>query len=147
MFGKKSTRHPAIDTLVGPGSRITGDLSFDGGCHIDGQVAGNVHATDESSALSVSEHGTIEGDVNVPQVILNGTVTGDVYASERVELRPTARVIGNVYYNLIEMAIGAEINGKLVHSPDAIPDALGAATGDTKRMPAPDISDPEPEAS
>ena len=38
-------------------------------------------------------------------------------ASQRVELGPTARVIGNVYYNLIEMKVGAEINGKLVHQP------------------------------
>ena len=43
---------------------------------------------------------------------------GDVVASQRVDLGPTARVIGNVYYNLIEMAIGAEINGKLVHQPE-----------------------------
>ena len=56
--------------------------------------------------------------MTVPNVQLNGIVRGDVYASERVELGPTARVIGNVYYNLIEMAIGAEINGKLVHKPE-----------------------------
>ncbi len=146
MFGKKTDRHPAIDTLVGPGSRVTGDLSFDGGCHIDGDVAGNVTSAGDSSAVSVSEHGTIEGDVSVPHVILNGTVTGDVYASARVELRSTARVVGNVYYNLIEMAIGAEINGKLVHKPDARPGHLAEATGDTKRMPAAEIADAEPEA-
>lgn len=146
MFGKKSPRHPAIDTLVGPGSKVTGDLSFDGGCHIDGDVAGNVTSDGQTSAVSVSEHGTIEGDVSVPNVILNGTVTGDVYAGERVELRSTARVVGNVYYNLIEMAIGAEINGKLVHKPDARPDHLDQPTGDTKRLPLPEIGDVEPKA-
>ena len=62
--------------------------------------------------------GTIEGGVNVPYVELNGIVRGDVVASQRVKLGASARVIGNVYYNLIEMAIGAEINGKLIHQPE-----------------------------
>jgi cytoskeletal protein CcmA (bactofilin family) len=104
---------------VGSNTRISGDLHFAGGCHIDGTVKGNVSADPESqAALSISEGGNVDGGVTVPYVVLNGIVRGDVFASQRVELGPTARVIGNVYYNLIEMAIGAEINGKLVHQPD-----------------------------
>ena len=63
--------------------------------------------------------GTVEGGVTVPYVIVNGIVQGDVVATQRVELGPTARIIGNIYYNLIRMAIGAEINGKLVHHPES----------------------------
>ena len=76
--------------------------------------------------VSLSECGTIEGEVSVPFVVLNGVVIGDVHGSEHVELQSKARVTGNVYYNLIEMAIGAEVNGKLVHFPagDDIPLAL-----------------------
>ena len=119
MFGQKERRHSVVDTLVGSNSQVNGDLNFTGGCHIDGTVKGNVSAaSDSNSALSISEDGTVEGGVNVPYVVLNGIVRGDVVASQRVELGPTARVIGNVYYNLIEMAIGAEINGKLVHQPE-----------------------------
>jgi len=119
MFGRKQRKHSVIDTLIGPNSRISGDLHFEGGCHIDGTVKGSVSSDPESnSAVSISEKGGIEGGVNVSYVVLNGIVRGDVYANQRVELGPTARVIGNVYYNLIEMAIGAEINGKLVHQPD-----------------------------
>jgi cytoskeletal protein CcmA (bactofilin family) len=119
MFGKKQRRHTVVDTLIGSNSKVNGDLNFEGGCHVDGTVKGNVTADpDSSSALSVSEDGTIEGGVTVPYVVLHGIVRGDVCASQRVELGPTARVIGNVYYNLIEMAIGAEINGKLVHQPE-----------------------------
>jgi len=85
-------------------------LFFEGGCHVDGTVKGNVTADpDSNSALSISEDALVEGGVAVPFVILT---------NQRVELGPTARVIGNVYYNLIEMAIGAEINGKLIHQPD-----------------------------
>jgi len=119
MFNRKQRRHTVVDTLVGSNTKINGDLHFEGGCHVDGTVKGSVSADNESSsALSVSEDGNVEGGVSVPYVVLHGIVRGDVCATQRVELGPTARVIGNVYYNLIEMAIGAEINGKLVHQPE-----------------------------
>jgi cytoskeletal protein CcmA (bactofilin family) len=119
MLGRKQRRHTVVETLVGSNTRISGDLHFTGGCHIDGTVNGNVTADpDSQAALSISEEGNVDGGVTVPYVVLNGIVRGDVFASQRVELGPTARVIGNVYYNLIEMAIGAEINGKLVHQPE-----------------------------
>jgi cytoskeletal protein CcmA (bactofilin family) len=118
MFGRKSHMDGRVDTLVGPNSKVHGDVTFAGRCHVDGTVKGSVSADpDSNSALSIAEEGCIEGGVTVPHVLLNGVVRGDVIASQRVELGPTARVIGNVYYNLIEMAIGAEINGKLVHQP------------------------------
>ncbi len=143
MFGRKQRRHSIIDTLVVPNSRINGDLIFAGGCHLDGTVKGSVSADpDSNSALSISEDAVVEGGVTVPYVVLNGIVRGDVFANQRVELGPTARVIGNVYYNLIEMAIGAEINGKLIHQPDGqvplrtrtndeieVPSNAAAATG------------------
>jgi len=119
MLGRKQRRHTVVETLVGANTRISGDLHFTGGCHVDGTVNGSVTADpDSKSALSISEEGNIDGGVTVPYVVLNGIVRGDVFANQRVELGPTARVIGNVYYNLIEMAIGAEINGKLVHHPE-----------------------------
>lgn len=122
---QKTTR---IDTLIGQHTEVTGNVKFTGGLHVDGTIKGNVYAdSDGRSMLSLSEQGTIEGEVNVPFVVVNGVVIGDVHGSEHVELQSKARVAGNVYYNLIEMAIGAEVNGKLVHSPanEDIPLALG----------------------
>jgi cytoskeletal protein CcmA (bactofilin family) len=119
MLGRKKHRDKGVETMVGPNTEISGDLRFEGWCHVDGTVNGNITANpDTDSHLSISEDANVDGGVTVPNVQLNGIVRGDVYASERVELGPTARVIGNVYYNLIEMAIGAEINGKLVHKPE-----------------------------
>lgn len=117
MWGKgKKTAIGKIDTLIGDQTEITGDVRFTGGLHIDGTVKGNVIATNDSNAvLMLSEHGRIEGEVRVPNVVLNGAVTGDVHASERIELASKARVNGNVFYTLIEMAMGAEVNGNLVH--------------------------------
>ena len=107
-------------TLVGDETEIRGDVIFDGGLFVDGTIIGNVEAKSGSaSILNLSDKGSIEGQVRVPHIILNGTVIGDVYASERIELAAKARVTGNVYYNLIEMAIGAEINGQMVHEAEA----------------------------
>ncbi len=118
MFGKSRRDQREITTLLGKGTRVVGHLSFEGGLHVDGSVEGNIVAPpDVNAAVSISSTGTVEGNVEAPEVVLNGTVKGDVFASERVELGPTARVVGNVVYNLIEMAIGAEVNGKLIHRP------------------------------
>jgi cytoskeletal protein CcmA (bactofilin family) len=122
MFGKKKAFSSArIDTLVGQGTVINGDLIFAGGLHVDGKINGSVIAEEGSSAILIlSEYGRIEGEVKVPNMVLNGEIVGDVHGSTRVELAPRSRIKGSVYYNLIEMAIGAEVNGGLVHQP---PDA------------------------
>ena len=127
FFGKKNNRRNAqIDTLIGNSTELRGDVYFKDGLHIDGVVKGNVIARGENSMLTMSEQGRIEGEVRVQNIVLNGEVLGDVYASEHIELAPAARVTGNVYYNLIEMAMGAEVNGNLVHRVDATPPVQAA---------------------
>ncbi|HVY23162.1 MAG TPA: polymer-forming cytoskeletal protein [Steroidobacteraceae bacterium] len=118
MFNRRKTQIKPfqIDTLIGAGTRINGDVQFSGGLHLDGTVVGNVTAEAATgSKLSVSDSGTVEGSINVATVVLNGTVQGDIVAATRVDLGSTAKVNGNVYYGLIEMAMGAQINGKLIH--------------------------------
>ena len=118
MWGSSNKRRTTrIDTLIGQQSEVVGDVRFTGGLHIDGVIRGNVIAeNDGRSMVSLSDQGTIEGEVKVPYVVINGVVIGDVHGGEHVELSSKARVTGNVYYNLIEMAVGAEVNGKLVHT-------------------------------
>ena len=119
MFGKKKAFKSArIDTLIGQGTTVNGDLVFSGGLHVDGKINGNVVAEEGGSAILIlSEFGRVEGEVRVPNMVLNGQIVGDVYGSVRVELAPKSRINGSVYYTLIEMAIGAEVNGGLVHQP------------------------------
>lgn len=119
MFSGKNQR-PAvhIDTLVGRNTEITGDLNFSGGLHVDGKVTGNISASNgPESMLSLSQHGVIKGEIRVPHVTINGTVEGDVYAEQRLELGADARITGDVHYNLIEMTVGATVDGKMVHKP------------------------------
>jgi cytoskeletal protein CcmA (bactofilin family) len=115
MF-KRKQNNLKIDTLIGAGTRINGDVEFLGGLHLDGYINGNVSGGPDAEAfLSVSEQGGIEGSVSVPNIVLNGIVKGDIDATLRVELGEKARVLGNVRYSAIETAVGAQINGKLIH--------------------------------
>jgi cytoskeletal protein CcmA (bactofilin family) len=125
-MGRKRFKAPKVSTVIGKDTEITGDIEFEGGLHLDGRVRGNVSGKSEgSSSITISEQGRIEGDVRVDVLILNGAVVGDVYANERVELAAKARVTGTVYYRLLEMAMGAEVNGQLVHSEEQEPRMLG----------------------
>jgi cytoskeletal protein CcmA (bactofilin family) len=129
MFKQKPSKNATIDTLIGPKTRINGDVDFTGGLHLDGHINGNVKGdSNQGTFLSVSEHGCVEGSVFAPNVILNGIVKGDIDASNRVELGAKARVLGNVHYTIIETAVGAQINGKLIHR--AIPAHLEPVYGE-----------------
>ena len=78
MFGRKKKFSAArIDTLIGQGTEISGDLVFSGGLHVDGHIKGNVVAEEGSTAILIlSEHGKIEGEVRVPLMVLNGEIFG-----------------------------------------------------------------------
>jgi cytoskeletal protein CcmA (bactofilin family) len=114
MFNRDS-KPLRIDTLIARSVRIHGGLDFAGGLHLDGQVEGGVRADPQApSSLSVSETGSIEGPVEVDDMIVHGVVRGDIVARGRVVLGAKAQVEGNVHYGVIEMTMGAQITGKLV---------------------------------
>lgn len=105
-----------VETLIGRKTEILGDIRFTGGMHVDGRIKGQITAAgDKAAMLSISETGVIEGDVLVPSIMLNGTVVGEVRASEKLVLSSKAKVTGNVYYKILQMEMGATINGQLVH--------------------------------
>jgi len=115
MFNRKKRKHIGASSIIGHQTQVLGDIKFEGRLHIDGSVRGSVSAgQDEKAMLTLSESGSIHGDVRVPYVVLDGPVTGSVFAQDQIELASKARVEGDVYYALIEMAMGAEVNGKLV---------------------------------
>ncbi|MDX9763933.1 MAG: polymer-forming cytoskeletal protein [Chiayiivirga sp.] len=120
MFGDKKKAARAVgsvETLIGSQVRIRGDLEFSGGLYVDGSIHGAVTAAADGpgAVLTLAEAGRIEGEVRAPVIILNGTLVGDVHASQRVELGPTARVEGNIYYAVVEMVAGATVTGRLIH--------------------------------
>lgn len=116
-LGKTSSEKPCntIDTLVGAKTELKGDIVFSGGLRVDGKVRGNITAKgDGNSTLVLSEHAAVSGNVTVPHIITNGSIKGNVRAAERIELQSKAEIFGDVYYKVIEMALGAVVNGNLV---------------------------------
>lgn len=120
MFGKTKKSNSRIDTLIGAGTTIEGNVTFTGGLRIDGEVRGNVCAAeDHPGTLVISEHARIDGEVVVPHMVINGTVNGPVRSTDSMELQPRARVAGDVEYNSIEIHLGAIVQGRLLHHGSA----------------------------
>ena len=117
---KKPFSTENITTLVSKATEITGDVHFSGVLEVEGKVRGNIYADEDSSAeVRIRESGLVQGEIKVPSVIVNGLVEGDVHASQHLELAAKARVVGNVYYHMIEMVMGSEVNGSLCHKSTA----------------------------
>lgn len=116
---KKSSRNGTntVETLIGPRVVIRGDVQFSGGLYVEGKIIGKIFAEEGTAAvLTISEQGMIDGEVHAPVVIISGSLHGDIHASERVELSPTAKVQGNVHYKVVEMAGGSTLTGRLIHA-------------------------------
>ncbi len=138
MFGNsKSSRDGqlVVDALIGNQVVIRGDVEFSGGLYVEGRIHGKVIAQEGASGatLTVAEHGVIEGEIRAQVVVISGRMDGDVHATEKVELTPSARVNGNVHYQVVEMNAGAQLNGRLIHASSpvaALPAPEGEDTAD-----------------
>ncbi len=128
MFKKKHSKpQNRIDSLIGVGTMIEGDLNFSGGMRIDGHVNGNVIAVQgKPSTLVLSASARVKGEVNVTHLVINGTIDGSVIASEYLELQDKARVTGDVHYKTLEIHLGAIVDGKMVHKNAEVPDKVVA---------------------
>jgi cytoskeletal protein CcmA (bactofilin family) len=135
MFDQRKTRptQKRLDSLIGAGTRVDGDVVFSGGLRVDGTVHGKVSTVDnQPGTLVVSEHAKIDGEVRVSHVVINGAVTGPVAASDHLELQAKAQVHGDVVYRTLEMHVGAIVQGKLMHTAQETADVveLKRATGE-----------------
>ena len=128
MFGNKNKPNKPqnrIDCLIGAGTQIKGDMTFDGGLRVDGRVHGNVISVEgKPGTLVLSEAARIEGEIRVSHVVINGTVVGPVHAADYVELQSKANVTGDVYYRTLEMHLGAVVQGRLVYQDDTKTDKV-----------------------
>ena len=123
MF-KKEKRNESGITLVATNCEMVGDVHFSDQLLVNGIVKGNIYAQAGSKAkVTITEKGRVQGEIRVPNVIVNGKVFGDIRSDKHVELSAKAEVKGNVYYNLIEMVMGSTVDGHLVHLQDGKSDA------------------------
>ncbi|MFG1498395.1 polymer-forming cytoskeletal protein [Saccharospirillum sp. HFRX-1] len=134
-------------TLISVKAEINGDIRVSGGLHVDGRIKGNILADpDSGAAVRISDKGLVEGEIRAPNIVINGEVKGDVYSSEHIELAKKAVVTGDVHYVMMEMVMGAKVNGKLLHvATDKSKKAKPAAsenTADTSSNSATGLSSP-----
>ena len=123
---RNNTSHET--SLIARGTVVRGDLRFSGALHLDGRIEGTVLGEGDDAMFTLSEHGQVHGEIHVPQAVINGHVTGDVVVSVRLELAPQARIDGDLRYHTLEMAAGAQVNGRISRQ-------LGEAQ---RELPAPD---------
>lgn len=117
----------ADTSLIADGTAIAGDVSFTGALHLDGRIDGAVLAADGADAVfTLSTDGLVNGEVKVTNAVINGTVQGNIVASGRLELAAHARVEGDVHYQVLEMAAGARVNGRMAHLGEEEPRQLDA---------------------
>ncbi|MCX7545286.1 bactofilin family protein [Marinicella gelatinilytica] len=123
MFNKKrkpettmaQNNQKQLDTLIGQSTRMKGDMTFSGMMHLDGQVEGSVIAENDNDTLTISENGRVKGTIKAGNLVINGTIEGDITATGKIEVLSQARISGNIYYVNIEMETGSQINGQLIY--------------------------------
>ena len=118
-------------SLIARGTSIRGDVRFSGALHLDGRIEGSVIGDGEDAMFTLSEHGQVHGEIHVPQAVINGHVTGDVNVSVRLELAPQARIDGDLRYHTLEMAAGAQVNGRITRQAEEAQRNLPAPAQDT----------------
>ena len=119
MFSAKTNNEIDFDTVISARTEIVGDITVKGAIQIDGILKGNLIAEPGSKAsVRISDKGRVEGKIIAPNIIINGDVKGDIHAYEYIELAKKARITGDVYYSSMEMVLGAQVNGQLLHNVD-----------------------------
>lgn len=118
MFNSKKKHNELlrakINTLIGEGAEVEGVVKFTGGLHVVGTINGGAVSDEDDSLLIISEDALVKGNVRVKHLIVNGQVDGEVYVDGKVELFDKARINGDIHYKILELPVGAQVNGKLI---------------------------------
>jgi cytoskeletal protein CcmA (bactofilin family) len=142
VFGFLRARPDRIDTLIGPGIRVEGDLAFSGGLRIDGEVRGNVVAAPgQPSVLVIGASGRVQGDIKATRMVVSGVVSGSLHVTELLELHPGARISGDLRYGALEVHPGAVLEVELRRE---VPEPAPAAVLQAPATPSPVATAPKP---
>jgi len=114
-----SNEKAEVNTLIGASTILQGDINFSCVMRVDGEIQGNIVGDNSNSVLILSDNGKIIGELKVDNLIVNGSIEGNVYIGEKIELYPNAKITGDVHYNLLEMEVGAEVNGRMIREEGA----------------------------
>lgn len=101
-------RQPKLDTIIGPESIMKGELTSKGTIKIDGQIEGNVAA----DCLVIGEGGSLSGDAIVREVIVGGRITGNIHATDGVDIQHKGEVRGDIFAARLTIAEGGRFDGR-----------------------------------
>jgi cytoskeletal protein CcmA (bactofilin family) len=116
-------------TLIAKDAELAGDISFSSQLIINGVLKGSTTGIDPGAAVTVSPTGRVIGDIRAPMVLIHGRVEGTVYAFDALEVADGAVIQGDLHYQVLQMHMGASVQGRLIHTvPEkANEDDAGAA--------------------
>lgn len=101
----------SINTIIGLGSLISGDIRINGFIRIDGDVNGNVETT---SNVLIGDKARIKGNINAASVVIGGTVLGDITAPKGIKLLSSSIVIGNLITKKVQIDDDVIFNGHCI---------------------------------
>ena len=129
----RGTDGTTLTAFLGKGTRITGTLVFEGPCRIEGQVEGEISAQD---TLTVGETAVVNARINGTMIVILGTVTGDVVAKTRLEIRAPGKIIGDVTTPSLVINEGAVLEGRCSMR-------AGSLAEETRDVPSPAATTPQ----
>ena len=117
MFRRdKKGKNCSLATLIGAGTLVDGNLTYSGGIHIDGTVLGDLapENPDQTSQVWIGEKGIVKGSVRGTDVIVHGSVDGDIFANQSVTIGAKARVAGDVCYSELSVDGCSSLTGRFI---------------------------------
>ena len=103
-------------TLIATDAELVGDITFSSQLVVNGVLRGSTSAEEPGASMTVSPGGHVVGDIRAPVVLIHGKVDGTVYAFEHLEIAEGAVIQGDLHYNVLQMHMGASVQGRLMHS-------------------------------
>ncbi|MGA2547509.1 MAG: polymer-forming cytoskeletal protein [Rectinemataceae bacterium] len=101
-------RDSLVNSIIGAGSAVDGDIDVEGLLRIDGDVRGTLRVTGK---VVIGAAGRVEAPIRAKSAIIGGTVKGDVYVSDRLRILAGGVVIGNVFAPRFEAEDGTVVHG------------------------------------
>lgn len=111
--------------VIGRSIQIDGDLRGEEDLRIEGEVSGTIHL--KNNSLTIGTQGNIKADVYAKSIVVDGSMEGDLYGSERVAVRKNAQVAGNITAPRVSLEDGARFKGSIEMDQQAVDSALGTS--------------------
>lgn len=117
---------PEAETIIAASVKVEGDFISQGNVLVEGMVEGKLST---SKDLRVGERARIAAEVSATNAVIAGEIRGNINVSERLELEPTAKVIGDIHTKVLTMAAGATVSGRVLMGAEAAEAAKHAKAG------------------